>query len=134
MSKNAGRELTLSIGATPTLVGQVTALGRPGSSRDLIDASAYGQDWKDYVVGQQDGNEVEVTVALDEADAGHTALKAAYAAGTSTDFEMEHAPAGFHVGFPALLTALSRGGDRDGLLEMNVTLKILNPGVEDITS
>lgn len=130
MSKQAGRELTLSIGAT--VIGQVTGLGRAGSSRDLIDASAYGDDWKDYVVGQQDGNEVEVTVALDDADAGQTALKAAYDAGTSSTFSMEHTAASFHVTFPALVTALSRGGDRDGLLEMTATLKILNPGVTDV--
>lgn len=134
MTKYAGRELTLSIGGTPTLVGQVTSLGEAGSSRDLIDASAYGDDWKDYVVGQQDGSELEVGLALDPADAGQTALKAAYDAGTSTDFEMEHTAASFHVGFPALVTSLTRGGERDGLLVMSATLKILNPGVEDLTS
>jgi hypothetical protein len=134
MTKYAGRQLTISIGASPTLIGQVTSMGPAGSSRELIDASAYGDDWKDYVVGQQDGSEVELTIALDEANAGQTALKAAYAAGTSTDFEMEHSASGFHVGFPALVTSLTRGGERDGLLVVNATLKILNPGVEDITS
>jgi hypothetical protein len=134
VAKYAGRELTLAIGPTPTPVGQVTSLGNAGSSRELIDASAYGDDWKDYVVGQQDGNEVEVGLALDPANAGQTALKAAYEAGTPTDFEMEHTTAGFHVGFSALVTAYERGGERDGLLMATATLKILNPGVEDIAS
>lgn len=134
MAKHPGRKLVLSIGPTPTVIGQVTAMGPAGSSRDLIDASAYGDEWKDYVVGQQDGSEMEVTVALDPANTGQTALKTAYDAGTSTDFEMEHADAGFHVGFPALVTKLERGGEKDGLLQMMTTLKILNPGVEDIES
>jgi hypothetical protein len=134
MAKYAGRGLVLSIGAVPTVVGQVTALGNAGSSRDLIDASAYGDDWKDYVVGQQDGTEVTVELAYDPANTGQSALKTAYDAGTVTDFEMEHADAAFHVGFPALVTQFERGGERDGLLVGSATLKILNPGVEDITS
>ena len=134
MTKYAGRSLVLSIGSSPQTVGQVTTLGMAGSSRDLIDASAYGDDWKDYVVGQQDGNELEVEIAYDPADNGHAAVKTAYDAGTPEDFEMEHAESGFHVGFAALVTKCERGGERDGLLRMNATLKILNPGVEDISS
>ena len=87
----------------------------------------------DFVTGQQDGNEVEVGLALDPADAGQDALVAAYDAGVSEDFDMVHAPSSFHVEFPALITKLERGGDRDGLLLMNVTLKILNPGVQDVS-
>jgi hypothetical protein len=132
MAKYASRSLVLSIGAVPAIVGQVTSLGDAGSSRDLIDASAYGDDWKDYVVGQQDGSEVEVEVAYDPAASAHTAMIAAYEAGTPTDFEMQHTAAAFHVGFSALVTALARGGERDGLLHMTATLKILNPGVEDL--
>jgi hypothetical protein len=115
-------------------VGQVTSLGNAGSSRELIDASTYGDDWKDFVVGQQDGSEIEVEVAYDPADAGHTALIATYDGGEPDDFEMEHEDASFHVTFPALITRLERGAPRDGLLTMALTLKILNPGVSDVTS
>lgn len=112
-------------------IGQVTALGNAGSSRDLIDASAYGDSYKDYVVGQQDGAEVEIELALDPADASHVALKGAYDAGTKTYFGMRHAAAAFDVAFPALVTAFERGAERDGLLAASATLKILNPGVTD---
>jgi len=133
MTKYAGRQLVLLVGSpTAVEVGQVTALGPAGSSRNLIDASAYGDDWMDYVVGQQDGNEIQVDVAYDPADTEHTALITAYDAGTSTHFEMEHTPAAFHIGFPALVTKCERGAQRDGLLTLSVTLKILNPGVTDI--
>lgn len=131
MGKFAGRELVLSIGATPAPVGQVTALGDAGSSRDLIDASAYGEDWKDYVVGQQDGSEVEVDIAYDPARDDHAALLTAYNGGEPEAFEMEHEDAGFHVGFTALVTKCERGAPRDGLLHMAATLKILAPGVTD---
>ena len=112
-------------------VGQVTALGEAGSARDLIDASAYGDDWKDYVVGQQDGNELDMEVAYDPADTQHTAVRTAYAAGTPTTFSMIHADADFDVSFAALVTKLGRGADLGGLLGMKTTLKILNPGVVD---
>lgn len=138
MTKYAGRELVLRIitAATPLgeTVGQVTSLSNAGSSRDLIDASAYGDDWKDYVVGQQDGSEVDIELAYDPADGGHAALLTAYDAGTPEDFEMQHTSAGFHIGFTALVTTVERGAERDGLLMMAATLKILSPGVSDLTS
>lgn len=134
MTKYAARSLILSIGASAATVGQVTNLGNAGSSRDLIDGSAYGDDWKDYVVGQQDGSEMPVDIAYDPDDSGHIAFIAAYDAGTPEDFEMEHAESGFHVGFPALVTKCERGGAKDGLLLLSTSLKILNPGVQDIES
>lgn len=132
MTKYAGRELVLLVGSpTAVAVGQVTSLGNAGSTRNLIDASAYGDDWTDFVVGQQDGSELDVEVAYDPADTEHIALITAYNAGTSTHFEMQHAAASFHIQFPALLTKCERGAPRDGLLTLMVTLKILNPGVTD---
>ena len=129
MTKYAGRELLLKIGATPVTIGQVTSVGNAGSSRDLIDGSAYGDDWKDYVVGQQDGNELELEVAYDPADTQHAALLTAYNAGTSTIFDMVYPGTTFDVTFNALVTKLERGATRDGLLSLSVSLKILNPGV-----
>lgn len=112
-------------------VGQVTAIGMAGSSRDLIDASAYGDAWKDYVVGQQDGSEVDVEVALDNTSTGHVAMKTAYDAGVPTRFGMTLASANFDIAFPALITEWTRGGDREDVLKGSGTLKILNPGVTD---
>jgi len=132
MTKYAGRELVLLVGSPAVEVGQLTSLGNAGSSRNLIDASAYGDDWMDYVVGQQDGSEVDVEIAYDPADTEHTAIIAAYDAGTSTNFEMQLAAADFHIGFPALVTKCERGAPRDGLLTLAATLKILNPGVTDL--
>jgi hypothetical protein len=132
--KYAGRGLGLLIGDSADVVGQVTALGEAGSSRNLIDASAYGDDWMDYVVGQQDGSEVPVEIAYDPADSGHSALIASYDAGTEEHFEMEHAESGFHIGFTALVTKCERGADLAGLLKLSASFKILNPGVEDVES
>jgi hypothetical protein len=138
MTKYAGRQLTISIGSDSsesdeTLIGQVVTLGNAGSSRNLIDASAYGDDWTDWVVGQQDGSVIAMEIAYDPNDeGGQAALVAAYAGGEPTDFEMEHADSGFRIGFPALVTKVERGAARDGLLVLDAELKILNPGVEDI--
>mgnify|MGYP001551660581 CR=1 FL=1 len=134
MSKYAGRELVLLIGDAAQEIGQVTSLGNAGSSRNLIDASAYGDDWMDYVVGQQDGSEVDLELAYDPTNTQHIALIDAYDGGESTHFEMKHEAAGFHIGFPALVTKCERGAERDGLLTLDATLKILSPGVEDIDS
>ena len=113
-------------------VAQVTTMGNPGSSRDLIDASAYGDVWKDYVVGQQDGTEMELEFAFDPADTGQDSVKAVYDAGVSKRWVMRHDLALFAVTFPALMTKLERGGEREGLLVMACSLKVLNPGVVDV--
>lgn len=112
-------------------VGQVTSLGNAGSSRDLIDASAYGDAWKDYVVGQQDGSEVDFEVALDNASTGHVAVKTAYDAGVSVRFGMTHTASAFDIAFPSLITKWERGGELAGVMMGAGTLKILNPGVTD---
>lgn len=114
-----------------TAVGQVTDLGNAGSSRDLIDASAYGDAWKDYVVGQQDGSEIDVEVALDPALAGQLAVKNAYIAGVPITFGMNHVASAFDIAFPGLLTKWERGGERDGTMMGAGTIKVLNPGVTD---
>lgn len=134
MTKYPARKLVLSQGDLVfSPIGQVTALPEAGSARSLIDASSYGDDWMDYVVGQQDGDELAITIAYDPADDGHQDLVDLYDAGTSDHFHMEDEESGFHVKFPALVTKLSRGGAIGGLLQMSVSLKILNPGVQDVS-
>jgi hypothetical protein len=123
-------------GATPTetftAVGQVLSVGKAGSKRDLIDASAHGDDWKDYVLGQQDGDEVALTIALDPADSSQDGIKDDYDAATRRNYQLEHEESTFHVQFPVLVTAFARGGEREGLLEIEATFKIVEPGVQDI--
>lgn len=127
MTKYAARSLTLDIGASP--IGQLTSIAPVGSTRDLIDASAYGDDWKDYVLGQQDGDEMACVAAADLTDAGQWAVEQAYLAGTPTSFTLTHADSGDSFSFDALVTNRSFGGDLGGLYAMNFTLKVVNPGV-----
>ena len=129
MTKFAGRGISIEMDGTP--LGQVTSFGEVGSTRDLIDASAYGDDWKDYVLGQQDGTEVSMVIALDPVDSGHDAIVTAYdsAPDTPVVFSLDHADSGLALDVTAIITQLTRGGDLGGLLQMSVTAKIVNPGV-----
>jgi len=131
MGKFAARGLTLTLGGD--LIGQITQMGEAGSSRGLIDASAYGDDWKDYVLDQQDGSEMPLVVALDPADSGHDALIQAYDHADRGFWGMQHVESGFDVEFTAIITQLTRGGDLGGLLQMSMSLKIVEPGVTDAT-
>jgi len=132
MTKYAGRGLVFSLDSAP--IAQVTSVDSAGSTRALVDASAYGDDWKDYVVGQQDGDEMAVEIAYDPEDDEHLALQAAYDTGEPTTFGMSHDLSGWAVTIPGILTKLSRGAPRDGLLTMALSIKILSPGVEDESS
>jgi hypothetical protein len=131
MTKYAGRGIVISFEGNT--IGQLTAFGEPGSTRDLIDASAYGDDWKDYVLGQQDGNEVAGTIAYDPGDTGHEAMIDFYNNNPDdiATVNITHAVAGFDADISCRLTAVSRGGDLGGLLQLSFTLKIVEPGVVD---
>ena len=110
-------------------LAQVMDVGKVGSSRDLIDASAYGDDWKDYVLGQQDGDEVAVRIAIDPLLAAQETLRTDYESSAVVDFQLEHADSGWGVEVPAIITAFSEGGSLGDVLEINMTLKIVEPGV-----
>jgi hypothetical protein len=131
MTKRAARGIVVSFEGVP--VGQLTAFGNPGSSRELIDASAYGEEWKDFVLGQQDGDEVEGTVAYDPTDAGHADILDTYNNDPDavTTWNLTHADAGVDFDIAARITAVNRGGALGDLLQMNFTLKIVEPGVTD---
>lgn len=129
MTKYAARGLAFEFEGTP--VGQLTEFGEFGSARDLIDASAYGDDWKDYVTGQQDGTEVPAVIAYDPADGGHQDIIDSYE--TDPDaivtFTAIHAPSSSSWDITCRITSVSRGGQLGDLLKLNVGLKIVDPGV-----
>jgi hypothetical protein len=116
-------------GSTYVAIGQILELGKVGSSRDLIDASAYGDTWNDYILGLQDGAEVPLVIALDPANAQHTALKSDNEAGVAKNFQLTHADFSRTLTFPALVLNYMEGGDKDGVYEAECNLKIVNPGV-----
>lgn len=119
-------------GTTYVTVGQILELGDVGSTRNLLDVTAHGDEWADYLGGIQDGSEVAVRLAVDHADAQHTALKSDYDTGVTKKFHVEHpdmtgTDAGVELN--AIVTSYVRRWPIDGAAEAEVTLKIVNPGV-----
>ena len=134
MTKYAARDLAIEINGSSAV--QLTSFDQVGSSRSLIDATAFGDSWADYVTGIQDGDEVNFTFAYDPADGAHQDFLDAYndAAGTIQTFTITHDTAGLDVDVSAVITALRRGGNLGDLLQMSGTLKIVEPGVVDNAS
>lgn len=135
MAKFAARGIDFkrnTTGPTYVSVGQVLSIDPPGSSRALIDASAYGDTWMDYVVGLQEGSEITVTFAFDPSNAQHTAIKGDYDAGVSKNFQLTNtlmtAPTRTAT-FPVMITSYTEGGSLDGVHTGTVTMKIISPGV-----
>lgn len=107
----------------------MTQFGKVGGVRDLIDASAFGDDFKDYVLGQQDGSEVPYTFAFDPADSGHQAFIDAFGTSEVVTFTVSHDDAGFSADVSAIIVSQEYGGDLGGLFELSGNLKIVSPGV-----
>ena len=133
MTKYSGRTLSVEFDGTPA--GQMTSLGAFGSTRNLIDASVYGEEWTDFVTGLQDGDEVEAVFARDPADSGQDAVVTAYTDTSDTPVVMTvtHEGSGEAFDVTALVTQLNYMSALDGLYELHTTLKIVNPGVVPAT-
>jgi hypothetical protein len=129
MTKYAGRGFTVALeGDSP--LPQLREFGAFGSSRNLIDATAYGDDWTDFVTGLQDGDEVAFTIAYDPDDVDHDGLINTY---EDTDgritLEVVHTDSTFAADIHCIINALRRESPIDGLFALSGTFKIVNPGV-----
>ncbi len=119
-------------GSTYAAVGQIKGLSAVGSSRNLIDVSAHGDSWSDFIPGRQEGTEVNLQVMFDPNDAQHVAIKADYDATVpaARNYQLTHpAFASRALYFPAFVTQYEEEPTDDGAYEMHVTLKIVSPGV-----
>jgi hypothetical protein len=130
-TRYAARDLAIAINGSPAV--QLTSFDQVGSSRSLIDATAFGDSWSTYVTGIQDGDEVNFTFAYDPAEQAHQDFIDAYndAAGEVQTFTITHDTAGLDVDVSAIITALRRGGNLGDLLQMSGSLKVVDPGVVD---
>lgn len=128
-NKYAGRSLTIDFEGTP--VANIRSVSEYGSSRNLIDASVYGEDWTDSVTGLQDGTVLTIVVALDPADAGADAIEAFYNDNPDdvSTWTFNHVGSGESVDVSTKLSKVARESPIDGLYAMNVEAKIVNPGV-----
>jgi hypothetical protein len=119
-------------GSTYATVGQIMSLSAVGSERNLIDVSAHGDSWSDFIPGRQEGTEVELSVAFDPNDAQHVAIKSDYDATVpaARNYQLTHPAFTLRaLYFPAYVTKYEEEATDDGAYEMHATLKIVSPGV-----
>lgn len=136
MTKFGARDAVLkrnTTGSTYVTIGQVLEMGDIGSERGLNDASVYGEEWMDFVGGQREGSEFTIRCAFDAADAQQAALGTDYAGTTAKKFHLEVAPSTTGVEFTALVVGEVFRAPREGVYEVEYTLKIVNPGVVTYT-
>lgn len=116
-------------GSTYVNVGQILELGEVGSTRALMDVSAHGDEWMDFLGGRQEGTELMVRVAVDPLDAQLTALKSDYDSGLTKKFHVTHPDYARIVELTAVSVGYLERYPQDGAVEAEITLKIVNPGV-----
>ena len=123
-------------GSTYVNVGNILELGEVGSTRSLINVTAHGDEWADYLAGIQDGTELTVRFAYDPADAQQTAIKGDYDTGVTKKFHVENPDmTGTNAGIEleAIVTGFVYSAPIDGAMTAIATLKIVNPGVSTYT-
>jgi hypothetical protein len=134
-TKYAGRTLTVSIDGGATTLPQLKEFGEFGSTRALIDASVYGEDWTSFVTGLQDGTEVDFVLVFDPADTGQQALLDIYndTAGDVT-LRLEHSESLATWDVHGVVTSVRYSSALNDLLQAAGSIKIVNPGVVFIES
>jgi predicted component of type VI protein secretion system len=117
---------------TVTQIGTVTAVG---SSRALIDVSAHGDAWSDFLPGRQEGTEVTLTVMWDPTITTHTNMKADYdsVAVAVRYYELQHPNWASAYRFPAITSQWEIEATDGGAMEAHITFKIITPGVSAVT-
>ena len=136
MTKYQGYKAVLSYnttGSTYVDIGQVMEIGDIGSTRGLIDVSAYGDEWSDFLGGRQEGTEFTVRLAFDPADTSHDFLKTNYDdGGLVKTYHMEHPDMATRgLEFTAIQTGYLERSPQDGAWEVEITYKVVEPGVSE---
>ena len=111
LKQNAATGVATGTYNTVTQIGTVTAVG---SSRALIDVSAHGDTWADFLPGRQEGTEVTLTVMWDPTITTHTNMKADYdsVAVAIRYYELQHPELGLGVSLPGDHLPVGGRGDR----------------------
>jgi hypothetical protein len=105
-----GAGTTLSIGATPTLIGEVKNIKLNGRKFDTDDVTNMSSTVKEFIATMMDPGEVSFDFNRVSSDAGQVALEAAFSAGSLSAFtiQLPKAPSqtttGDKYAFSALVT------------------------------
>jgi hypothetical protein len=132
LKQNAATGTATGTYTTVTQIGTVSAVG---SERALIDVSAHGDMWSDFLAGRQEGAAVELTLMWDPTLTPHTNMKADYDATNQVAryYELQHPNWASAYRFPSIPTSWEVEATDDGAMEAHITLKIVSPGVTTVT-
>jgi hypothetical protein len=127
----AGRGSVLSVGGTPTVVGEVKTSGISGNSWGTADVTNFqsGPD-REFIVTVRDNGQLKLAGNRVSADAGQVIVEASYQSGAITAFTLQLPKAasqttnGDKYAFNALVESRSFDVDVTKEISWNVSLKI----------
>jgi hypothetical protein len=124
------RATTSAFTTVATIINVKDVSPGAGSVRALFDQSAYGDSWMDFGAGQQEGDEISLTMAYDPADAVHILLKADFdTPAANVWIQALHTPAAKRWKITTVPLTWRLFPDRTGNLELQTSYKIVTPGV-----
>lgn len=120
---------------TYNTVSQINSISAVGSARALIDVSAHGDLWADFLPGRQEGAEVTLNVLWDATLTPHTNMKADYdsVAVAIRYYELQHPNWASAYRFPVVTSQWEVEATDDAGMEAHITFKIITPGVTSVT-
>lgn len=125
--------------ATPTgtynTLSQINSISAVGSARALIDVSAHGDTWSDFLPGRQEGAEVTLNVLWDPTVTTHTNMKSDYDSVSVAIryYELQHPNWASAYRFPVITSQWEVEATDDAGMEAHITFKIITPGVSSVT-
>lgn len=130
MSFGTGKACKVSLGTT-----KVNGIGTwvlSGVNTDLLDSSQFGDDWKQWMMGQKDGGQITFDGLFDAADStGQTVIRNANMNNTSitdirfyVDANSYWIPATTNPASNVLITAWDVRAEQNGLVRCSFTAKV----------
>ena len=120
---------------TYTTVQQLLTVTGFGADRGQIDVSAHGDQWSDTLPGRFEGKEISLTLLWDQTLTTHQNLKADFDAVTPVAryYELQHPSWATAYRAPTIPVNWDVEATDDGGMEGHITLKIVTPGVTQVT-
>lgn len=107
------------------LIGNVTNISGPNATADAVDVTSLGDTDKKFIQGLRDGGDMTISLNYDPALSAHQALQAYLDDNNAATlgWSLEYA-GGDKIVFEGPLVAVSPTNSTDGLVTMDITIKV----------
>ncbi len=114
--------------STPARIALVRELGEITSTRDLVDATTYEDDYRSNIAGLKDSGEFSLTLIFDQTDDAQAQFVTDFESGDLTDYEIRFPTANADIAsFSGIISNIGVAMPMEDLIVRTVAIKVEGP-------